>query len=61
MATGKDDSKKEFLSDAGSFVNAGGGNLIFGITEVGRYSQGARCLRFARARKGGTHERVRPA
>ena len=61
MPAGKDDSKKGFLSDAGSFVNAGGGNLILGITEVGKYSQ-ARVVVDLRGRaKAALTRLVRPA
>src|SRR5207244_6460197 len=30
---GTDDDKREFLADASSFANAGGGDLIFGVRE----------------------------
>src|SRR5437016_1968889 len=30
---GTDDERREFLADASSFANAGGGDLIFGIRE----------------------------
>jgi hypothetical protein len=33
LPAGTDDDKREFLADASSFANAGGGDLIFGVRE----------------------------